>query len=495
MFEDFRIKGIFKTNKEQVSLENPCYVKERNQGSMTGLVSCKLCKKFVKQKSMTKHSTTCKGNTGNFNRAHFEKIHFLNDFPIETTDIFKKYVLESLREDSIGTICRSDEGILTFGFESFLAKADNKEKLPDACKKVRADMRQLANLYTTFITRNPPELRYNHSVDMLHPNNFNTLKEAINKNCTNSSEMKPGLKLSFYYLLLSWGRQFEGIMIEKQLDQEAESLRKFLVLIQRSEKTFFRGARSKLLVNKQRTLRKPEELPLESDLLQIRQFVVNTINEISSPLNFVDFEKYVTLRNAVCCRLTLFNARRGGEPARLLLNEWDEGLKDAWIDKQFLKSLDEVEKKLVDNITICYQTGKGGKTLVPVLIPKDTIQTINIVCNKQIRKAVGISNSNPYVFAPTKSLTKVDNHVSGWHVVKDVCKNVPLQKEHLITATKNRHFVSTLYSSFELPLRERQLFFDHMGHSEATNIENYQCPPALQEITRVGKHLLNIETG
>ena len=39
---------------------------------------------------------------------------------------------------------------------------------------------------------------------------------------------------------------------------------------------------------------------------------------------FIAEDEYVFLRNAVVCRLTLFNTRRGGEPSRLTLKEWDE---------------------------------------------------------------------------------------------------------------------------------------------------------------------------
>ena len=47
----------------------------------------------------------------------------------------------------------------------------------------------------------------------------------------------------------------------------------------------------------------------------------------------------------------------------------------------------------------------------------------------------------------------------------------------------------------ELPEDQRSSFYDHMGHSESMNKDRYQCPPAVQELTRVGKVLHSIDIG
>ncbi len=40
-----------------------------------------------------------------------------------------------------------------------------------------------------------------------------------------------------------------------------------------------------------------------------------------------DFHKYVEVRDAIVTYLTLFNARRGGEPGRLTLSQWYDVMK------------------------------------------------------------------------------------------------------------------------------------------------------------------------
>ena len=100
---------------------------------------------------------------------------------------------------------------------------------------------------------------------------------------------------------------------------------------------------------------------------------------------------------------------------------------------------------------------------------------------------------NKYVFS---SIQGSLNHVSGWHAVDAMCKDIgEIVDKSRLTATKNRHRVSTLFAGLELPKTDQKMFYDHMGHSKNINKNIYQAPPALLEITRVGKHLAEIDEG
>lgn len=87
----------------------------------------------------------------------------------------------------------------------------------------------------------------------------------------------------------------------------------------------FGDAYCKLNLNKQRKNRKPNELPIEDDLIKIRDYIKKIIADLSTKVfDIPDSKDYVQLRNVVCPRLTLFNARRGGEAARWLISEFKE---------------------------------------------------------------------------------------------------------------------------------------------------------------------------
>ena len=57
----------------------------------------------------------------------------------------------------------------------------------------------------------------------------------------------------------------------------------------------------------------------------------------------------------------MFNARRGGEPARLTLQEWEEAANDSWVvDPQLVQTVkDPLEKALFKQFKLAYQAGKG----------------------------------------------------------------------------------------------------------------------------------------
>ena len=76
-------------------------------------------------------------------------------------------------------------------------------------------------------------------------------------------------------------------------------------------------------------VRRPASLPEEVHLQKLKSFIATEIDRVTT--GQVDVEEYVLLRSLVVCRLTLFNGRRGEEPARMLLREWDDAKNGEWI--------------------------------------------------------------------------------------------------------------------------------------------------------------------
>ena len=87
-------------------------------------------------------------------------------------------------------------------------------------------------------------------------------------------------------------------------------------------------------LNKQRqvNLRKPSKLPLEEDLVKLRDHLIGKMKEICGNYHFDDAHSYIELRNAASARLTLLNGCRGGEPCRLLLDDWKDAESNACIN-------------------------------------------------------------------------------------------------------------------------------------------------------------------
>ena len=147
---------------------------------------------------------------------------------------------------------------------------------------------------------------------------------------------------------------------------------------------------------------------------------------------------------------------------------------------------------MIQKLKITYQGGKGNNHLVPILVPTDCFKGMKVLCDRSVRISVGILEANQYAFPSTG---KSDRHVSGWHTVYALVKTLDLKNRSLLTAAQNRHRVSTIFATMDLPEHEKSLFYHHMGHSKEINENVYQVPMALQEVTKIGKALQVIDQG
>jgi len=441
---------------------------------------CANCKTFLQRESMARHSKIC-----SLEKSYIE-VKLISKPTIETSDAFKRYVIASLRNDDVGIICKTDPTILLVAYWAYqkVKKNDNEIGSSDS---VRKDMRLLASLYKYFLACKPNTF-FDNCKDIFDLRNFGYFREAITNYCGEGSDLKSGLKHNLLYVIISAAKTLKAVAYTEDRNDEAASIEKFLSVLNLWKATLFGDAVLQLKRNVETKARRPEQLPIEDDVQRFRDYSVNKVKAI---IEHKEEFNYILLRNTLCARLTMFNARRGGEPARLTLAHLKDGLNDKWIDQQRLTWLDDVEKKLVGSMKVAFTPGKGNK-LVPILFPIDTIDGLKIISDKNRRKAAGILDTNKYVFASTGLSLK---HISGWHCIDHICKALKLPHSSNINATKNRHRVATLYSLSDLTTAQRDAFYDHMGHSENMNKQRYQCPPALREITKVGKFFMDIDKG
>ena len=92
----------------------------------------------------------------------------------------------------------------------------------------------------------------------------------------------------------------------------------------------------------------------------------------------IDSTGFVKLRNLASSRLTLFNARRGGETCRLKIKQWT--MRHQWLGKV----PQEPEHDFLKDLQIMYSSGKGNK-LVSTIVPEDTVRAIEILINPGVR--------------------------------------------------------------------------------------------------------------
>lgn len=163
-------------------------------------------------------------------------------------------------------------------------------------------------------------------------------------------------------------------------------------------------------------------MPDRDDVEALRNYTISEMNSmLDRSFDLWDDSLFVRLRSLIVCRVTLFNARRSGEPARLTLREWLDASRDAWIDPEFAEQIeDKQERLLLKDMKLAYQAGKGSPKLVPVLFPKDTFELISKLLMETASGS--IHPDNVYLFPNTQ---KSMDHASGYHCLRAVVKEVP----------------------------------------------------------------------
>jgi len=141
---------------------------------------------------------------------------------------------------------------------------------------------------------------------------------------------------------------------------QASEIDKFLYVFVLNKKLLFGDAAYTLNKNWQVNLHRRHALPSEEDVNKLKTYTVNRISAVvNDTFHLWDFHSYAELRDLTVCRLTLFNAQHGSEPARLLTNEWNNIRTDIWLNKNQKGNSDDLQMKLLHDMKIPYQTGKG----------------------------------------------------------------------------------------------------------------------------------------
>ena len=403
---------------------------------------------------------------------------------------FKSEVISHLADDALGNLAKRDKTIQYMGLREFKRTKSRKEKKVNCLKHVRGNMRGLAELYTAFLQEDVVEQTHEDASDMFNRVNFSALSEAVTKICVTVVEkdgeqeelLKHGKKINLLNLLKSSSKLQKAKYLQERKDNETDEVEKFLTILNDNAPILVSDAFRAAHVNQQENLRLSKRIPMSQDVEKHHNGCISLMKDITDdPYKIISSHEYVTLRDAACSRLTLFYARRGGEPARLTLKEYHKAMANEWMSR--LEG---------DGMKVTYQSGKGVKHLVPVLFPEDTLAALQILADPAVRSACGIREDNSYLF-PATQLS--ESHVDGWTAINSISKAVGVVHVKTMTATCMRHRISTLHAYEDATPEERGLFYKHMGHSEAINENVYQAPLAHAEVDLIGRHLQQFDQG
>lgn len=178
------------------------------------------------------------------------------------------------------------------------------------------------------------------------------------------------------------------------------------------------GNRPKSITNRQEKLRTPGDLPIERDVVRVKNFMIDEFENLKTiDSQAIDFKIYCRLRNLCVARMTLYNSRRGGEPSRILLEEWNDALNERWIDPQRFDAYSSEDKNFLRKYKLIYQGGKGNGRLVPNIVLPDIWFALKLLADAEVRKRCSINEKNLFLF-PT--VTGSLDHVNGPYCTSDI---------------------------------------------------------------------------
>ena len=477
-YTKLRVEGMENYNRRCIANNDTPSKLQRERrpkhGVTRNIKMCDGCKKFLGGITFYKHK--CSNDLWRSPK----RIYQLVAREMHKDKQFRTDVLDKFRDSAVGDLCRENSFIKEIGFRMFCKRRHEKSKLQTCLKGTMQEMRQLAHMFITY--KKQPGAGHNIE-DMFRSgeDHTNILYSAIDEygKDETTKHIKHGKMLNLRAMISRTSKHLQALYDEQGQKDKAEDIAAFRRQFTYRDPEIF-GAAQYLSNERSFVNRRPDSLPDQELATQLHSYVKSRIQEVTEDFQIGD---YTALRDLVVSRLTLYNARRGEEGTQMRLIEWDDAKNQVWLGEKTVN--DSAVTYLVDQYLLAYMPGKGKK-YVPILIPKDCVQSVDILIER--RFDYGIPKSNIFVFASKGSY----NHCSGWHAINNVVRMIPGLK---INATMNRHLVSTVYTSLDMTPSDAKIFFQHISHTEDISRENYRCPPGAREMTVMGPVLQDITEG
>ena len=384
-----------------------------------------------------------------------------------------------MKSDEIITLIENDEGILLYGFTLYEKGGDS------SFNEISSKLRGLSRLVLQYRQLFGSDAS---SFSMIDPGSWDNVIQAA-KALVGCQKQKVGLPS----LLLGLGRSLaclasakRAIGIRLKDDNMVNDARSFLELHATEWSIYSKHAQDAM---KKDNI--PEDLPLSSDIDKLKDYLLQQTSSLSNVDEEIGMTKLIwsKLQFVTLARIIIFNARRGSEPSKLTMSQWENS--DIWKRQEDIDNLeDPIEKALAKRLKVVYVTGKR-KRRVPIIFTPEVAKDVNLLI--KYRYVVGVCLENQYIFArPSRGSTKF---VRGWDVLNDVSQKANLEKPELITSTKIRKHIATVLQLMVLNKAELSWITDHLGHSAAVHKQWYRQEPSTIELTKVDRVLMAKDAG
>ena len=395
-------------------------------------------------------------------------------------------ILARMKADKVTELIRTDELIRRF-MNIQLDKYENDElKIPLIRNRARDIGRLLKH-----IRDNNPNLSHLDMIDMIHPDRFDTVVDAVNelakKGATDAASHAASLPIKLGQTLEKLVNIIKGLAIRRNDDDLFDKATRFAQL-QKGEWADRVSLKSRKKLH-HRKLNKASDVPKSDDVVKLAESLVDVAEERYKI--FIDDPTQETgrkLSEALLAQVVLFNKRRGGEASRITVKNYKDCVQ-LWEETdnkgEIFCSLDEVEKDLAKNHMHINVVGKCNKH-VPVILTLRMKQKFDALL--EYRAHLGIPPDNKYFFG----IPKCQTHIKAWDVMRNFNEQFGLPR---ITTTGLRKYLATTAQVMNLSDQEIGWLADHMGHTVAVHRKHYRKHSTAIELGKLTKLLHSCQAG
>lgn len=476
------IEVLKKRNGEIITVRQPT-----QKSSWKEYLPCQHCHGFFKRKELWKHNAVCfKGAGKKENAKSRKRVQAVasRSIPIDPgTSKGCKGIIQNMHQDEVSFQVRTDPLICKYGEMMFELHGHDKTQHVYISQK----MRELGRFMISVKKRNHTVQRL---IDVCVPSRFKLAVEAA-KEVSGFDESKkcyktPSLACKIGYTLKRVSEIVVGNSLMNDDHESGQKAQNFIKLIDSDWNTFVsKRARTNL---EQQKWNKADVLPLTEDVVKLQKYLRSLEDKSRQQLNeSADPVSWKILAECVLAQLILFNRRREGEAAKLLLETYQKK-NTLPLNADVFQSLSKLEQDLSETFTRLEIRGKRGRK-VPVLLTDLMCTSLDVLID--LRGRVGVQVSNPYVFARIGA----DTHIRGSDCLRKFANACGAEFPEHITSTKLRKQVATLCQIMNLKKNEMDQLAKFMGHDIRVHREYYRLSENTLQLAKMSKLLMAIEQG
>ena len=354
-------KGDYETNLEAINESKGLKPVRKSKCADADYLPCCFCFGLFLAKKLSSHTSKCfMRDSSQYLPASVVKSSramFFGDSNIGSNNqkVFFS-LLNTMKHDEVHLIIRTDNYLIKF------AKFELERKENERYADIRYSLKVITRLLMKY--REVSNSEASDAQELVMPANYDVVVQCMKEQAVYENSRTIGNP----HLVWKIGYSLRTLVIIVKVENlklgfldVVEQIRCFEELYESDYCILSNNAKA---VYEKRKANVPEELPEEEDIKTLRNFCIAEIKQVCSSAgeNVLSHEEYMYMSKLVYVRLLTFNARRGGEPGKLLLEDWKMIESDRWKRESDIDRItDPVEKQLMQRLKLCYIEGKKKK--------------------------------------------------------------------------------------------------------------------------------------